>query len=140
MLLSQLGETAALCFLFPVSEALEDCAVTRARSGLRALLSLVPPTSFVRCDGDQVGQAIRLAVAGPGSLVGKYPPGNTGRTTIRLTETDHIRPTLNWPSGPVSRLADTRRLSTSRSSPLVFCEESLTRRRALDMRSDATCP
>jgi hypothetical protein len=30
---------------------------------------------------------IRLAVAGPGSLVGKYPPGNTGRTTMRLTQT-----------------------------------------------------
>jgi len=33
------------------------------------------------------GQVIRLAVAGPGSLVGKYPPGNTGRTTMRLTQT-----------------------------------------------------
>ena len=33
-----------------------------------------------------VGQVIRLAVAGPGSLVGRYPPGNTGRTTMRLTE------------------------------------------------------
>ncbi len=33
------------------------------------------------------GQIIRLAVAGPGSLVGKYPSGNTGRTTMRLTET-----------------------------------------------------
>ena len=34
-----------------------------------------------------VGQVIRLAVAGPGSLAGKYPAGNTGRTTMRLTET-----------------------------------------------------
>lgn len=33
------------------------------------------------------GQIIRLAVAGPGSLAGKYPSGNTGRTTMRLTET-----------------------------------------------------
>lgn len=37
-----------------------------------------------------VGQVIRLAVAGPGSLVGKYPPGNTGRTTMGLTETAPI--------------------------------------------------
>jgi hypothetical protein len=34
-----------------------------------------------------LGQIVRLAVAGPGSLAGKYPPGNTGRTTMRLTET-----------------------------------------------------
>lgn len=33
-----------------------------------------------------VGQLVRLAVAGPGSLAGRYPPGNTGRTTMGLTE------------------------------------------------------
>ena len=32
------------------------------------------------------GQLIRLVVAGPGSLANRYPPGNTGRTTMRLTE------------------------------------------------------
>jgi len=32
------------------------------------------------------GQLIRLAVAGPGSLANRYPPGNTGRTTTGLTE------------------------------------------------------
>lgn len=37
-----------------------------------------------------VGQAIRLAVAGPGSLTGRYPPGNTGRSAMRLTETAPI--------------------------------------------------
>jgi len=26
-------------------------------------------------------------IAGPGSLTGRYPPGNTGRTTMGLTET-----------------------------------------------------
>ena len=54
VLLGELGEAAALCFLFSVSEALEDWAVTRARSGLRALLSLVPPTTVVRRDGELV--------------------------------------------------------------------------------------
>lgn len=34
-----------------------------------------------------IGQVIRLAVAGPGSLASKYPSGNTGRTTMGLTET-----------------------------------------------------
>ena len=33
------------------------------------------------------GQLIRLAVADPGSLAGRYPPGNTGRATMSLTET-----------------------------------------------------
>ena len=33
-----------------------------------------------------VGQLIRVVVAGPGSLAGRYPPGNTGRTTMGLTE------------------------------------------------------
>ena len=36
---------------------------------------------------ETVGQIVRLVVAGPGSLTGKYPSGNTGRTTMRLTET-----------------------------------------------------
>ncbi|MFP5487016.1 MAG: heavy metal translocating P-type ATPase, partial [Acidimicrobiia bacterium] len=54
VLLGQLGEAAALCFLFSVSEALEGWAVTHARRGLRALLSLVPPTTMVRRDGVQV--------------------------------------------------------------------------------------
>lgn len=36
---------------------------------------------------EAVGQVVRLIVAGPGSLAGKYPSGNTGRTTMRLTET-----------------------------------------------------
>ncbi|MER3452613.1 MAG: hypothetical protein C4344_02730, partial [Acidimicrobiia bacterium] len=37
-----------------------------------------------RCE--MVGQVVRLLVAGPGSLAGRYPPGNTGRTTAGLTE------------------------------------------------------
>jgi hypothetical protein len=32
------------------------------------------------------GQLVRVAVAAPGSLVGRYPPGNTGRITMKLTE------------------------------------------------------
>ena len=36
------------------------------------------------------GQLIRLLVAGPGSLANRYPPGNTGRTTMGLTEHDPI--------------------------------------------------
>jgi hypothetical protein len=41
-----------------------------------------------------VGQLVRLVVAGPGSLAGRYPSGNTGRTTMRLTETAPVPPDL----------------------------------------------
>lgn len=33
-----------------------------------------------------VGQLVRLAVAAHGSLAGRYPPGNSGRSTMGLTE------------------------------------------------------
>ena len=64
VLLGQLAEAAALCFLFSVSEALEDWAVTRARRGLRALLSLVPTTTWVRRGDDQVEIATDELVVG----------------------------------------------------------------------------
>lgn len=41
-----------------------------------------------------LGQIIRLAVAGPGSLAHRYPPGNTGRTTMGITEHGDIPPDL----------------------------------------------
>jgi uncharacterized protein DUF3703 len=40
----------------------------------------------VRDGHEAVGQLLRIVVAGPGSLAGKYPSGNTGRTTMGLTE------------------------------------------------------
>jgi len=47
-----------------------------------------------------IGQVIRLAVAGPGSLAGKYPAGNTGRTTMRLTETAELPDDIATILGP----------------------------------------
>ena len=35
---------------------------------------------------ETVGQVIRLLVAAPGSLLGRYPEGNTGRARVPLTE------------------------------------------------------
>lgn len=35
---------------------------------------------------EAVGQVIRLVVAAPGSALGKYPEGNTGRATVPLTK------------------------------------------------------
>lgn len=46
--LGQFGEAASLAFLFSISEALEEWAVTRSRRGLRAVLALVPDTARLR--------------------------------------------------------------------------------------------
>ncbi|KKB99827.1 metal ABC transporter ATPase [Mycolicibacter arupensis] len=45
--LGQVGEAAALAFLFSISEGLEEYAVARTRRGLRALLTLVPDQATV---------------------------------------------------------------------------------------------
>jgi cation-transporting ATPase G len=48
VVLGQFGEAASLAFLFSISEALEDWAITRSRRGLRAVLALVPDTVRLR--------------------------------------------------------------------------------------------
>ncbi|NUL44122.1 cadmium-translocating P-type ATPase [Cellulosimicrobium funkei] len=48
VILGYIEEAAALAFLYSIAEALEDRAMDRARSGLRALLQLVPDTATVR--------------------------------------------------------------------------------------------
>ena len=48
MVLGEYGEAAALAFLFSISEAFEEWAITKSRRGLRAVLSLVPDTTRVR--------------------------------------------------------------------------------------------
>ncbi|MGP4025811.1 DUF3703 domain-containing protein [Actinomadura sp. 3N407] len=35
---------------------------------------------------EAVGQVIRIIVAAPGSALGRYPEGNTGRATVGLTQ------------------------------------------------------
>lgn len=35
---------------------------------------------------ETVGQLVRLLVAGPGSALGRYPEGNTGRARVKLTQ------------------------------------------------------
>src|SRR5690625_4514581 len=51
VILGYVEEAAALAFLYSIAEALEDKAMDRARSGLRALLKLVPDTATVLTDG-----------------------------------------------------------------------------------------
>src|SRR5699024_7323246 len=47
VILGYIEEAAALAFLYSIAEALEDKAMDRARTGLRALLTLVPDTAVV---------------------------------------------------------------------------------------------
>jgi hypothetical protein len=35
---------------------------------------------------EAVGQVVRLLLAAPGSALGRYPEGNTGRATVPLTQ------------------------------------------------------
>lgn len=65
--LGQLGEAAALAFLFSVSEALEEWAVAKSRRGLRAVLSLVPDTATVR-HGHETAQ-VPVAEIVPGDVL-----------------------------------------------------------------------
>lgn len=55
---------------------------------------------------EAAGQIVRLLVAGLGSLTGRYPPGNTGRATMRLTEHAPIPAVLTdlLPDSPGHRL------------------------------------
>lgn len=48
-----------------------------------AMFGLAVRTRDVR---EVVGQAVRVVVAGPGSLAGKYPLGNTGRSDVSMFE------------------------------------------------------
>lgn len=48
VLLGEIAEAAMLAFLFSISEALEEYAITRMRTGLRSLLNLVPEIVTVR--------------------------------------------------------------------------------------------
>jgi cation-transporting ATPase G len=49
--LAEVGEAAALAFLYSISEGLEEYSLARTRRGLRALLDLVPAQATVRRDG-----------------------------------------------------------------------------------------
>ena len=52
-------------------------------------------TAILQRDVREVrGQLSRIAVAGPGSLSGRYPTGNTGRARVRATQPMPIRSDL----------------------------------------------
>jgi hypothetical protein len=43
---------------------------------------------------EAVGQVVRLIVAGPGSLAGRYPTGNSGRADVPMMRPAPVPPDL----------------------------------------------
>lgn len=88
VILGYVGEAAALAFLYSIAEALEDTAMDRARSGLRALLQLAPETAVVR-RGDETVEVLakdlqvgdRLVVR-PGDRVATDGLVRSGRSSL----------------------------------------------------------
>src|SRR5699024_635737 len=64
VILGYVEEAAALALLYSIAEALEDKAMDRARTGLRALLKLVPETATVLRVGGPVEVPARQVKAG----------------------------------------------------------------------------
>lgn len=69
VILGYVEEAAALAFLYSIAEALEDKAMDRARSGLRALLKLVPDTACVSRAGETVQVQVKDLRTGDHLLV-----------------------------------------------------------------------
>ncbi|AII11157.1 heavy metal translocating P-type ATPase [Rhodococcus opacus] len=89
--LGQIPEAAMLGILFSIAEGLEHYAVTRTRRGLRALLSLVPPTAAVLRDGAEITLAPdELAIGDvmvlrPGERAATDGVIRSGRTSLDLS-------------------------------------------------------
>ena len=108
VLLGEYGEAASLAFLFSISEALEDYALTRSRRGLRALLDLVPERVTVRRGDDEVDlEPGALAVGdvmivGPGDRVATDGIIRRGRSSLDLSAiTGESLPVACEPGGAV---------------------------------------
>lgn len=69
VILGYVAEAAALAFLYSIAEALEERAMARARSGLRALLKLVPEAATVVRGGYEVEIPARDVKSGDVLLV-----------------------------------------------------------------------
>ena len=91
VLLGQVGEAAALAFLFAIAEGLESWSMARTRYGLRALLSLVPERATVLRNGAQVEvdpaelEVGDLLLVKPGERVATDGIVRTGRTALDVS-------------------------------------------------------
>lgn len=95
VLLGFIEEAAALAFLYSIAEALEDKAMDKARSGLRALLALIPSTATiitahgvtrtVPVENLVPGDVLRLAAGERLSTDGIIRSGHTSLDTSAIT-------------------------------------------------------
>lgn len=94
VILGYVEEAAALAFLYSIAEALEDKAMDRARTGLRALLTLVPRTATIQKDGGmvevqakdlQVGQVLVVRAGERVATDGVVREGRTSLDTSAIT-------------------------------------------------------
>ena len=91
VVLGQVGEAATLAFLYSLSEGLEEYSLAKTRGGLRALLSLVPPTATVRRDGvERTVEPDELAVGDvmlvkPGERLATDGVIRSGRTALDVS-------------------------------------------------------
>lgn len=106
--LGHVGEAAALAFLFSLAEALEDRAMDRAKEGLRALLSLLPPTARVaRAGGEQIVPVSELRtgetlIVGAGDRVATDGVITDGRSSLDVSAvTGESIPVAVGPGDPV---------------------------------------
>src|SRR5690625_148363 len=88
VILGYVEEAAALAFLYSIAEALEDKAMDRARTGLRALLKLVPETATVLRDNTaidvpaseiRIGDVLRVR---PGERIATDGTVSAGRSSL----------------------------------------------------------
>jgi cation-transporting ATPase G len=88
--LGEFREAAALAFLFSISEGLEEFSLTRARHGLRSLLTLVPQTATVHRAGREVevrSADIRIGdtlIVRPGSRLATDGTIRAGHSTLDM--------------------------------------------------------
>jgi len=83
VLLGDVGEAAALAFLFSISESLEHYSLVRARRGLRSLLELVPERALVRRGGNEI--EVDPAGLRPGDLLLVRPGERVATDGVVLT-------------------------------------------------------
>lgn len=123
--LGHVGEAAALAFLFSLAEALEERAMTQAKEGLHALLSLIPETVRVsRLNADVTIPAtevrvLDLLVVGAGERIatdGVVVEGRSGIDTSAVTGESipvEVGPGDAVPAGSVNGAATLRLEATA---------------------------
>ena len=106
--LGEVGEAAALAFLYSISEGLEEYSLARTRRGLRALLNLVPAQATVLRDGAELVIApaeLRLGDAmlvKPGERLATDGTVAAGRTALDVSAiTGESVPIEAGPGDPV---------------------------------------